>query len=73
MDALLILLVVGGPLLIVGALVWSASLRGPAMRPSPRKDSGEIPAVIPDEYAYERRMEEQRASDPAQQRPEDHQ
>jgi hypothetical protein len=72
MDALLILLVVGGPLLIIAALVWSASLRGPAMRPSPRKGSGEIPAVLPDEYAYERRMEERRASDPAHERPEDH-
>ena len=62
MDLLLVVLVVGGPLLVIGALVWSASLRGPAMRPTLRGDSGNLPEVIPDEYAYERRMEEERSS-----------
>ena len=62
MDWLIILIVVGGPLLVFGALIWSASLRGPALRPSGRKDTGEVPAVIPDEYAYEKRLEEERSS-----------
>jgi hypothetical protein len=62
MDWLIIVIVVAGPLLVFGALIWSASLRGPALRPSPRKDSGEVPAVIPDEYAYEKRLEEERSS-----------
>lgn len=64
MDWLIILLVVGMPLLVIGALAWSASLRGPAAPPGSRKDSGEVPAVIPDEYAYERRLDEERASEP---------
>lgn len=71
MDWLLIVLVVGGPLLVIGALVWSASLRGPAAPPGMRKDSGEVPAVIPNEYAYERRMEDERASDPGNGGPEE--
>ena len=69
MDWLIIALVVVGPLLVIGALMWSASLRGPAAPPGFRKDSGDVPAVIPNEYAYERRLEEERSSNPGNSSP----
>jgi hypothetical protein len=63
MDTLVIvLLVVAAPVIVIGALVWSSALRGPAPRPLPRGDSGNVPDAIPDEYSYERRMEEERRS-----------
>jgi hypothetical protein len=71
MDWLIIVIVVAGPLLVFGALIWSASLRGPAAPPSPRKDSGEVPAVIPGEYSYEQRMEDERRASNPENRPPD--
>ena len=68
MDVLIIVLIIALPVLVLAALAWSASLRGPAAPASSRKDAGDVPEEIPGEYAYEQRMEEMRGSQPPEER-----